>query len=246
MIIFPAIDIRGGKCVRLTEGRFDQETVFADDPAEMASRFSEAGADFIHVVDLDGARSGGERNLATIKRILAASKIPIEVGGGIRSMEAVSQLLDLGVSRVILGSAAVDDQELVRETCKYFPHQMVIGIDARNGEVALHGWGDGSGMNYIELAKQMAVFGVQHIIFTDIGRDGMLSGVNVEATAKLARESGVKVVASGGVHNLDDVQALMKHEADGIEGCIIGKAIYTGAIDLKAALKLVKGASHAH
>src|SRR5574344_1141120 len=153
MIIFPAIDIRGGKCVRLTEGRFDQETVFADDPAEMASRFSEAGAEFIHVVDLDGARSGGERNLATIKRILAASKIPIEVGGGIRSMEAVSQLLDLGVSRVILGSAAVDDQELVRETCKYFPHQMVIGIDARNGEVALHGWGEGSGMNYIELAK---------------------------------------------------------------------------------------------
>jgi phosphoribosylformimino-5-aminoimidazole carboxamide ribotide isomerase len=212
----------------------------------MAVRFSEAGAEFIHVVDLDGARSGGERNLATIKRILAASKIPIEVGGGIRSMETVSQLLDLGVSRVILGSAAVDDQELVRETCKYFPHQMVIGIDARNGEVALHGWGDGSGLNYIELAKQMAAFGVRHIIFTDIGRDGMLSGVNVEATAKLARESGVKVVASGGVHDLADVKKLMACEADGIEGCIIGKAIYTGAIDLKAALALVKGAAHAH
>lgn len=246
MLIFPAIDIRGGKCVRLTEGRFDQETVFAEDPAEVAAKFAAAGAEFIHVVDLDGAREGGERNLETIKRILAASKTPIEVGGGIRSMETVSNLLDLGVSRVILGSAAVEDQQLVRETCKYFPHQMVVGIDARNGEVAVHGWGEGSGMNYIELARQMAVFGVQHIIFTDISRDGKLGGVNVEATAKLARESGVKVVASGGVHNLKDIEALLAREADGIEGCIIGKAIYTGAIDLEAALALTKGAAHAH
>ena len=246
MMIFPAIDIRGGKCVRLTEGRFDQETVFAEDPAEMAVKFSEAGAEFIHVVDLDGAREGGERNLETIKRILAVSKIPIEVGGGVRSLEAVSNLLDLGVTRVILGSAAVDSPYLVQETCKYFPRQMVVGIDAKNGEVALHGWGDGSGINYIELAKQMAEFGVQHIIFTDISRDGKLGGVNVEATAKLARESGVKVVASGGVHSVDDVKKLLACAEDGIEGCIIGKAIYTGAINLQEVLALTKGAANAH
>jgi phosphoribosylformimino-5-aminoimidazole carboxamide ribotide isomerase len=240
MLIVPAIDIRGGKCVRLTEGRFDKETVFADDPAEMAVKFAEAGAKLIHVVDLDGALAGKERNLETIKRILAAVKTPIEVGGGIRSMEVVSQLLDLGVSRVILGSVAMDDQALLKEVCKYFPTQAVVGIDAKNGKVALHGWGDVSSMDYLELGKEMAAMGVQHLIFTDISRDGKLSGVNVEATAALAKASGVKVIASGGIHSLQDIKELLKREAEGIEGCIIGKAIYTGAVDLKAALQLAK------
>lgn len=241
MIIFPAIDIRGGKCVRLVEGRFDQETVYGDDPAVMAERFSEAGARFIHVVDLDGALAGEGRNLSVIKRIIACSKIPIELGGGIRSLKNVAQMLELGVNRVILGSAAVHDPQLVAEACRHYPGQVVVGIDAKNGEVAVDGWGIGSGMNYIELGKRMADLGLEHLIFTDISRDGKLSGVNVEATAKLARETGLKVVASGGVASLDDLRALKKYEQDGLEGVIIGKALYTGAINLKEALALAEG-----
>ena len=238
MIIFPAIDIRGGKCVRLVEGKFDQETVYGDDPAVMAERFSAAGAKFIHVVDLDGALAGQGRNLAVIKRIIDHARIPIELGGGIRTLENVAMMLELGVSRVILGSAAVRSPELVAEALRHYPKQVVVGIDAKHGEVAVEGWGVGSGLDYIEFGKKMAGLGLEHVIFTDISRDGKLSGVNVEATAKLARETGLKVVASGGVASLQDLEALKQHEEDGIEGVIIGKALYSGAIDLKAALAL--------
>ena len=240
MILFPAIDIRNGRCVRLTEGKFECETVFAEDPAEMAVRWADAGAEYLHVVDLDGALAGQSSNTEVIKRILAKVKIPVQVGGGIRTLANIENMLALGVSRVILGSVAVRDPELVREACQKFPGQVVVGIDAKNGEVAVEGWGIGGGIGAIELAKKMAAVGVEHIIFTDISRDGMLSGVNVEATAELAKASGVKVIASGGVSSLADLKALQAHEADGIEGCIVGKAIYTGALDLKEALAALK------
>ncbi len=241
MILFPAIDIRGGKCVRLTEGRFDMETVFADDPSEMAVRWSEAGAEYLHVVDLDGALAGKSQNLPAIKKIIAHAKMPVQVGGGIRTLENVAELLDLGVSRVILGSIAVKNPQLVEAACKEFTDQVVVGIDAKNGEVAVEGWGDLSGMAATELAKKMATVGVEHIIFTDISRDGKLSGVNVEATVELAQASGVKVIASGGVASLDDIKNLKAVETKGVEGCIIGKAIYTGAVDLQEALRVAKG-----
>ena len=240
MILFPAIDIRNGRCVRLTEGKFECETVFAEDPAEMAVRWADAGAEYLHVVDLDGALVGQSSNTEVIKRILAKVKIPVQVGGGIRTLANIENMLALGVTRVILGSVAVRDPELVREACQKFPGQVVVGIDAKNGEVAVEGWGIGGGIGAIELAKKMAAVGVEHIIFTDISRDGMLSGVNVEATAELAKASGVKVIASGGVSSLADLKALQAHEADGIEGCIVGKAIYTGALDLKEALAALK------
>ena len=240
MILFPAIDIRNGRCVRLTEGKFECETIFAEDPAEMAVRWADAGAEYLHVVDLDGALAGQSSNTEVIKRILAKVKIPVQVGGGIRTLANIENMLALGVTRVILGSVAVRDPELVREACQKFPGQVVVGIDAKNGEVAVEGWGIGGGIGAVELAKKMAAVGVEHIIFTDISRDGMLSGVNVEATAELAKTSGIKVIASGGVSSLADIKALQAHAADGIEGCIIGKAIYTGALDLKEALAALK------
>ncbi|MCD8360285.1 MAG: 1-(5-phosphoribosyl)-5-[(5-phosphoribosylamino)methylideneamino]imidazole-4-carboxamide isomerase [Acidaminococcaceae bacterium] len=239
MIIFPTIDIRGGRCVRLTEGRFDQETVFADDPSEMAARWSAAGAEYLHVVDLDGALAGAGRNLPAIKKILEYASMPMQVGGGIRTL-AAAELLKLGVSRVILGSAAVREPQLVAEACREFPGQVVVGIDAKDGKAAIEGWGVSGGIDAVELACKMAAVDVEHIIFTDISRDGKLSGVNVEATAALAQVSGVKVIASGGVASVDDIRRLQQRAADCIEGCIIGKAIYTGAIDLREALRVAK------
>lgn len=242
MIIYPAIDIRGGRCVRLTEGRFDAETVFADDPAEMAVKWAECGAQYLHLVDLDGALAGSSRNLPVIKRILAAVTIPVQVGGGIRSLQTIEELLALGVERLILGSAAIKDPALVREACAKYPGHIAVGIDAKQGEVAIEGWEQGSGVAATELAKKMADYGVSTIIFTDISRDGRLSGVNAEATAALARACGLPVIASGGVAALEDIRRLQALARDGIAGCIIGKAIYTGAVDLKEALALAKEA----
>ena len=242
MIIYPAIDIRGGRCVRLTEGRFDAETVFADDPAEMALKWAGLGAEFLHLVDLDGALAGEGKNVPVIERILQSVSIPVQLGGGIRNLETIEKLLSLGVSRLILGSAAVKNPQLVEEACKKYPGHIAVGIDAKNGEVAIEGWGKGSGVAATELAKKMAAYGVETIIYTDISRDGMLSGVNVEATAALARACGVPIIASGGVASLEDIRRVKAVESDGVQGCIIGKAIYTGAVDLKAALALAKEA----
>ena len=242
MIIYPAIDIRGGRCVRLTEGRFDAETVFADDPAEMALKWAGLGAEFLHLVDLDGALAGEGKNVPVIERILQSVNIPVQLGGGIRNLETIEKLLALGVTRLILGSAAVKNPKLVEEACKKYPGHIAVGIDAKNGEVAIEGWGKGSGVAATELAKQMAAYGVETIIYTDISRDGMLSGVNVEATAALARACGVPIIASGGVASLEDIRRVKAVESDGVQGCIIGKAIYTGAVDLKAALALAKEA----
>ncbi|WP_019542115.1 1-(5-phosphoribosyl)-5-[(5-phosphoribosylamino)methylideneamino]imidazole-4-carboxamide isomerase [Selenomonas bovis] len=238
MTIFPAIDLRGGKCVRLFKGDFDQETVFSDQPAEVAQQWQAQGAQFLHLVDLDGARAGHSENLATVREILAAVTIPVELGGGIRTLENIDEVLALGVRRVILGSVAVRDPELVAAACAKYGNRIVVGIDAKDGIVAVDGWGVSGDVDVITLAKRMKQAGVRTIIYTDISRDGTLAGVNVEATAKLARESGVHVVASGGVRDVRDIEALKPYEKDGIEGVIVGKSIYTGSLSLPEALAI--------
>ena len=238
MTIFPAIALRGGKCVRLFKGDFDQETVFSDQPAEVAQQWQAQGAQFLHLVDLDGARAGHSENLATVREILAAVTIPVELGGGIRTLENIDEVLALGVRRVILGSVAVRDPELVAAACAKYGDRIVVGIDAKDGIVAVDGWGVSGDVDVITLAKRMKQAGVRTIIYTDISRDGTLAGVNVEATAKLARESGVHVVASGGVRDVRDIEALKPYEKDGIEGVIVGKSIYTGSLSLPEALAI--------
>lgn len=242
MNIYPAIDLRGGNCVRLVKGDFSNETIYSTDPGAMAREWASARASSIHVVDLDGALAGESRNLDAIKAIMKEGGIPIEVGGGIRNMSHIERLLTAGVHQVILGSAAVKDPELVKEACKAYPGRIVVGIDAKNGDVAVEGWEASGHIQAEELAKKMADAGLERIIFTDIARDGMLSGVNVEATVAVAKASGLKVTASGGVASLEDLKILKKRETDGIEGCIIGKALYTGAIDLRQAVAIAKEA----
>ena len=241
MIIFPAIDIRGGKCVRLFKGDFAQETVFSDAPEEMAKKWAAMGAKYLHLVDLDGALQGQSVNLPVIKRIIEAVDIPVELGGGIRTMDNIDTLLALGVNRVILGSAAVNNPQLVKDACAKYGDRIVVGIDAKSGIVAVEGWGVSGNISAVTLAKEMKKAGVKTIIYTDISRDGTLEGINAEATVELARKSGIKVVASGGVGSLDDIRKIMAYEADGIEGVITGKAIYTGQLDLKAALRIADG-----
>lgn len=242
MIIFPAIDIRGGKCVRLIKGDFNQETVFSDRPEIMAKKWQDEGGKYLHLVDLDGALAGKSQNLATVEMILKTVDIPVELGGGIRTMENIETVLDMGVSRVILGSVAVKNPQLIKDACKkYGSERIVVGIDAKDGIVAVDGWGVSGNVEAKELAKKMALGGVKHIIYTDISRDGTLSGVNAQATAEIARYSGVKVVASGGVSSIEDIKLLKQYEADGIEGVIVGKSIYTGSLSLPEALKIAKG-----
>ncbi len=240
MIIFPAIDLRGGKCVRLIQGDFDKETVYSDDPQATALKWQSMGAKFLHVVDLDGAKVGSPQNLDAIKKILDAVEIPIEVGGGIRTLDDMEQLLTLGVRRVILGSVAVENPKLVAEAVKRFGDRVVVGIDARNGYVAVHGWGTSSNVTVDELAKKIVAAGVKTIIFTDISKDGMLSGVNASTFAELAKSSGAEVVASGGVRSIEDIRAIKAVESDGVVGMIVGKAIYSGSLDLSAAIELAE------
>lgn len=237
MIIFPAIDLRGGKCVRLIQGDFDKETVYSDDPQATALKWQAAGAKFLHVVDLDGARAGSPKNLDAIKKILDAVAIPIEVGGGIRTLDDMEQLLSLGVRRVILGSIAVENPALVAEAVQRFGDRIVVGIDARNGFVAVHGWEQSSSVKVVDLARQIVAAGVKTIIYTDISKDGMLSGVNAEAFTELAKKSGAEIVASGGVKSIEDIRAL---KSAGVAGVIVGKAIYTGSLDLKSAIELAE------
>lgn len=239
MILFPAIDIRGGKCVRLLKGRFDQETVFADRPADMAIKWQTQGGKYLHLVDLDGALQGRPVNLEAIGDIIANVNVPIQLGGGIRNIESIEAWLEAGVSRVILGSIAVKNPDLVKEACHKFGERIVVGIDAKEGEVAVEGWGISGGVKATELAKRMADVGVARIIYTDISRDGTLSGVNVESTVELARAAGIPVIASGGVASMDDVYKVAA--APEIEGMIIGKALYTGKIDLTEALRVAEG-----
>ena len=208
MILFPAIDIRGGKCVRLEEGRFDRETIFAENPVEAARRWVEAGTDWLHIVDLDGARSGKPVNLAVVGEIAKTFNVKVQLGGGIRTAETVGEVLKAGIHRVILGSVAVRSPELVRQVCSEYGDRIVIGIDARSGEVAVDGWEQSGLMQVDDLALRMKEVGATRIIYTDISRDGMLTGVNVEATLRLAEKSGLSIIASGGVKGMEDIMAL--------------------------------------
>lgn len=235
MIIFPAIDIRGGKAVRLYKGDFSQETVFGD-PVEMASRWEAAGGQFLHLVDLDGARAGKSINLDVVKKIIEKVNIPVELGGGIRTLENIQQVLAMGVNRVILGSVAAKNPELVKEACIQYKDRIVVGIDAKDGIVAVDGWEASGNVRAVVLAREMAQAGVERIIYTDISRDGTMEGVNVKSTAELARDSGIKVIASGGVKSIDDIKALLPYAKDGIEGVIVGKSIYSGTLDLSEAV----------
>lgn len=243
MIVYPAIDLRGGRCVRLLQGDFAAETVFAADPVEAARRWAEEGATWLHVVNLDGAlgRAGAE-NLAALERILAAVEIPVQFGGGVRSLDDVERLLELGVRRVILGTVAVEQPEIVQEAVSFYgAEQICVGIDAREGLVAIRGWQETSPVDALTLVRTMGDLGVRRIIYTDIARDGTLRGVNVEGTAHLARATGLAVIASGGVATLEDVQRLKAQEETGIEGVIIGMALYRGAIQLAQALRIAQG-----
>ena len=238
MIIFPAIDLHGGKCVRLYKGDFHQESVFSDNPAEIALKWENMGAKYLHVVDLDGALNGHSMNITTLKLILKAVHIPVELGGGIRSLANIDAVLSLGVQRVILGSVAVKDPTLVKTACTEFGNRIVVGIDAKDGIVAVNGWGDSSNMNAVDLAVKMGKAGVQTIIYTDISRDGTMAGVNIDGAVHLAKASGVKVIVSGGVSSLADIQAVKAHEKDGLEGVVVGKSIYTDKLDLREAIKV--------
>ncbi|EAX49005.1 phosphoribosylformimino-5-aminoimidazole carboxamide ribotide isomerase [Thermosinus carboxydivorans Nor1] len=241
MIVFPAIDIRGGKCVRLTEGRFDAETVFSDNPVEVAKRWRREGAEYLHVVDLDGAVAGRPVNLELVIAIAKKVDIPVQLGGGIRTMDTIDTVLAAGISRIILGSVAVRQPALVKEACARYGDRIVVGIDARDGVVAVEGWGVSGQVGAEELARQMAAVGVARIIYTDISRDGTLTGINVEATCALACAAGVPVIASGGLRGLDDIRALWQARTAGIEGVIAGKALYTGALSLRSAIRVAKG-----
>ena len=242
MKIFPAIDLRDGKAVRLYQGDYDQMTVYSEDPVDVARSFKKKGASCLHLVDLDGARAKKPVNLEVIKKIVAAVKIPVELGGGIRTMENIDEVLSLGVRRVILGSVAVQNPALVKEACAKYGDRIVVGIDAKDGIVAVDGWGVSGNVEASVLAKKMAEAGVKTIIYTDISRDGTLSGCNVEATAKLAEVSGINVVASGGVSNIEDIKALLPYADKGIEGVIVGKSIYTGSLDLQEAIRVAREA----
>lgn len=241
MILYPAIDLKDGACVRLLRGELQDATVFNDDPADQARRFAVAGFRWIHVVDLNGAFSGRPVNDAAVDGIIAATDLPVQLGGGIRTIETVGHWLENGVSRVVLGTAALKNPALVREACDLFPGQIAVGIDAREGMVAVEGWAETSTMTALELALKFEDCGVSAIVFTDIDRDGALTGPNVESTAALAAALTTPVIASGGVSSLGDLAALKAVEHTGIAGVISGRALYDGRIDPKAALALLGG-----
>ncbi len=245
MILYPAIDLKDGQAVRLLRGEMATATVFNDDPADQARTFEAAGFAWLHLVDLNGAFEGRPVNRAAVESILAAVAIPAQLGGGIRDMATLSAWLEAGVARVILGTAAVKNPELVRAACREFPGRVALGIDARGGRVAVEGWAEVSEIEALDLARRFADAGAAAIVYTDIARDGVLQGVNVEATADLARATDVPVIASGGVADLADIEALMAAASDGIQGAIIGRALYDGRIDAAAALDLVTAAERA-
>jgi len=241
MIILPAIDLKEGRCVRLEQGLMDKDTVYNDDPAAQALKWQEQGGELLHIVDLDGAFAGVPKNKAAIEAIVKAISIPSELGGGVRDMVTIEAYLDLGIDRVILGTIAKENPTLVAEACKKFPGHIVVGIDARDGLVAVRGWADVTEKKASEMAKEMEGFGVEAIIYTDIARDGMMQGPNIAATRALAEAISIPVIASGGLSSLDDIRNLMAIEASGVTGVIAGKAIYSGAIDLREAVALTKG-----
>ncbi|HVY50215.1 MAG TPA: 1-(5-phosphoribosyl)-5-[(5-phosphoribosylamino)methylideneamino]imidazole-4-carboxamide isomerase [Devosia sp.] len=241
MILFPAIDLKGGKCVRLKLGDMAQATVFNDDPAGQARAFEQQGFEYLHVVDLDGAFAGESRNGEAVEAILKAVKMPVQLGGGIRSLKQVEAWLGKGLSRVILGTAALRDPALVRAAAGLYPGRVAVGIDARGGRVAVQGWAETSELEVIELARRFEDAGVSAFVHTDIDRDGVLAGINFEATLQLARAVRVPVIASGGLASMADIERLSRPECQILEGAISGRALYDGRIDARAALALLKG-----
>ena len=238
MIIFPAIDLKGGQVVRLAEGDMDRATVYGDDPAAQAVLFAESGAQFLHVVDLDGSFAGRAENRGAVEAILEAFPGHVQLGGGIRNAEAVEGWFDLGVSRVVMGTAALKDPQFVKDMAKEYPGGIVVAVDARDGMVATEGWAEASDVSIIDMARRFEDAGVAAVLFTDIGRDGMLTGCNIEATVDLARRTDLPVIASGGVKGLDDIHVLSLHAHEGIEGVITGRALYDGRLDLAAAIAM--------
>jgi len=244
MIVYPAIDLREGRCVRLEQGDMSQETVFADDPVDAAQRWASEGAEWLHVVNLDGAVGKvGEANLTAVRRIRQAVDLPIQFGGGLRSAGGIDAVLSMGVTRVILGTVAVRAPQVVAEAvAKHGAERVSVGIDARDGRVAIQGWMDDSGVDAIALGRQMRELGITRVVHTDVARDGMLTGVNAQASVELARATGLGVIASGGVSSLDDLRGLKDHEGSGIEGVVIGMALYRGRFGLWEAIGLLRGA----
>jgi len=242
MLLIPAIDLKDGRCVRLRQGRMEDETVFSDDPLEVAQRWVDAGAKRLHMVDLNGAFAGKPVNAAAIHRIAEAfPDLPIQVGGGIRDEYTVQAYLDAGVRYVIIGTKAVSAPHFINDLCLEFPGHIIVGLDARDGKVAIDGWSKMSNHDVVEVAQRFERDGVEAIVYTDIGRDGMMKGVNVDATVSLASKITIPVIASGGVSSMDDVKALCEVQDEGIMGAIIGRALYEGTIDLEEAQKVVEG-----
>jgi phosphoribosylformimino-5-aminoimidazole carboxamide ribotide isomerase len=237
MLLIPAIDLKDGHCVRLKQGDLNDATVFSDDPGAMARHWVEQGARRLHLVDLNGAVAGRPRNESAVKAIIdsVGGSIPVQLGGGIRDLDTIERYLDDGIAYVIIGTAAVKNPGFLHDACGAFPGQIIVGLDARDGKVATDGWSKLTGHEVIDLAKKFEGYGIEAIIYTDIGRDGMLSGINIEATVKLAQAVSVPVIASGGLSKLADVEALCDIEGEGVEGVICGRAIYSGDLDFKAA-----------
>ncbi|WP_018388517.1 1-(5-phosphoribosyl)-5-[(5-phosphoribosylamino)methylideneamino]imidazole-4-carboxamide isomerase [Ancylobacter sp. FA202] len=241
MILFPAIDLKDGKCVRLQQGDMARATIFNHDPAQQAAQFEAQGFRYLHIVDLDGAFAGQPVNAAAVERILEAVGMPVQLGGGIRDIARVEDWLEKGITRVILGTAAVRDPAFVKEAARRFPGRVAVGLDAKDGRVAVEGWAETSDLTALELAQRFEDAGVSAIIYTDIARDGLLKGLNLDATIALADAISIPVIASGGLASMDDVTALLEPRAAKLEGAITGRALYDGRLDPRAALALVAG-----
>lgn len=240
MILFPAIDLKDGQCVRLKLGDMDQATVFNDDPGAQAKAFEDQGFEWLHVVDLNGAFAGESVNGAAVDAILASTKNPVQLGGGIRTLDHIEAWLEKGISRVILGTVAVRDPDLVTEACKKFPGKVAVGIDAKGGYVAVEGWAETSELTAVDLAKQFEDAGVSAIIYTDIDRDGILKGLNIPSTLELAKAVSIPVIASGGLASIDDIHRLLEPDCAILEGAISGRALYDGRLDPKEAMDLIR------
>lgn len=240
MMVIPAIDLKDGRCVRLTQGDFGRSTVYAEDPVQMASIWKTKGAERLHVVDLDGSREGAPRHEGVIRAIVDATGLPVEVGGGVREMRTVEMYLQMGIRWVILGTAALRDPMFVRNACRTYPDQVILGIDAIRGRLAVQGWTEKTEVTAVDLARRFAGDRPAALVYTDIMRDGMETGVNIESTREVAEAAGIPVIASGGVSGIEDIRRVMTIEKSGVCGVIAGKALYTGALSLEAAVKVTK------